>query len=110
MKNVEWQLRVKGEVAVTPQDVIRATARYFRIQVEVIREKDAHKFVNRARQIAVWICHEKFPEMSYPDLGVVFNRDHTTIMSSVRKMGAEIEFKKDEKLKVQIAAIVEMVW
>ena len=43
-----------------------------------------------ARQEMIWKVRRKFPELSYPQLGALFNRDHTTAMYAVRKVEAKV--------------------
>lgn len=65
----------------------RAVARRYRISVKELLSRDRHKTLAEARQVACFLCRT-LPEIapSYPELGRRFgNRDHTTIMSAVKR-------------------------
>ncbi len=42
-----------------------------------------------ARHACVYAVHKRRPDLSYPQLGRIFERDHTTILHAVRKCEAE---------------------
>jgi hypothetical protein len=48
-------------------------------------DRRAHVVV--ARYEAISAVHKTFPNWSYPVLGMIFNRDHTTIMHALKKLG-----------------------
>lgn len=60
----------------------------------------------RVRQVAMYMCYD-LTRHSYPSLGRIFNRDHTTILHATRKieaaMAADPEFAAEIK---QIEAAV----
>jgi chromosomal replication initiator protein len=50
--------------------------------------KDRHKSIAFARHVAMYLCKQRL-KCSFPELGRAFgNRDHTTVMSAVRKVEA----------------------
>jgi hypothetical protein len=59
-----------------------------------------------ARQVVYYVLREEF-EYSYPEIGMVMNRDHTTAMSSIPKLKKRME--NDSELKQQVdEAIAEI--
>jgi len=46
------------------------------------------KPVVRVRHAAIAATVQRFPWMTYPQLGRVFDRDHSTIMTALKKLGA----------------------
>ena len=66
--------------------VVAATAAHF--GTPTILDRDRHKSVALARQVAIYICRTYVrPTPSYPELGRWFGgRDHTTIMAAVRRI------------------------
>ena len=48
-----------------------------------IRGRDRHQSVARARQIAAWLIRlHSNPRRSFPEIGRLLGRDHTTIMAA----------------------------
>lgn len=65
--------------------------------------------IARARHAAMWIMRKTWsPEPSYPDLGRLFARDHTSIMSAVRKVDKEIAAGTAFGLTVLTLAAVDL--
>ena len=88
---------VQGEMAlVSPrapdvmsvEDIQRAVCTHFRLSNSELLSKDRHKSVAFARQVAMYLCRQRL-KCSFPELGRAFgNRDHTTVMSAVRRVEA----------------------
>jgi chromosomal replication initiation ATPase DnaA len=58
------------------------------------------KHVVRARHLAMRAIIEANPELSFPHIGRLFNRDHSTVMSAIGKMGMKPRTEgKDEYAK-----------
>ncbi len=71
--------------------VKNAVAKHFGIDVQKLTSKSRKGDIAKARHIAVWFCRE-YCEMSYPQIGHQFGgRDHSTIMSSWKKISTEID-------------------
>ena len=68
------------------EDIQRAVCSHFRLSNSELLSKDRHKSVAFARQVAMYLCRQRL-KCSFPELGRAFgNRDHTTVMSAVRKV------------------------
>jgi chromosomal replication initiator protein len=61
---------------------------HFEITMTELLSKDRHAHIADARHVAAWLLRET--GLSYPSIGKVLERDHTTIMHSVRKVEREI--------------------
>ena len=73
---------------------------YFKITLDDIKGKKRSQNINYPRQVAIYLCREIANE-SFPKIGTYFGgRDHSTIMSSYRKI--EGDLKTNEQLKVVI--------
>jgi chromosomal replication initiator protein len=91
--------------ALSVDDVAAAVARAFRVEKRKLTAKDRHKHVAFARHVAMFICYHKVRSWSYPELGHEFGkRDHTTVMSAVRKI--ELRVGSDGALRDKIDGIV----
>lgn len=60
-----------------------------------IIDQDRRPHVLAARREAIAAVHKQFPTWSYPVLGRVFKRDHSTIMWALQCAGAYTPRKKD---------------
>jgi chromosomal replication initiator protein len=70
------------------EDIQRAVCNHFRLSNAELLSKDRHKSVAFARQVAMYLCRQRL-KCSFPELGRAFgNRDHTTVMSAVRRVEA----------------------
>jgi chromosomal replication initiator protein len=68
------------------EDVQRVVCHYFKLRSTDLLSKDRHKSVAFARHVAMYLCKQRL-KCSFPELGRAFgNRDHTTVMSAVRKI------------------------
>ena len=68
------------------EDIQKAVCGHFRLSNSDLLSKDRHKSVAFARQVAMYLCRQRL-KCSFPELGRAFgNRDHTTVMSAVRKV------------------------
>jgi chromosomal replication initiator protein len=68
------------------EDIQRAVCGHFRLTNADLLSKDRHRSVAFARQVAMYLCRQRL-KCSFPELGRAFgNRDHTTVMSAVRRM------------------------
>ena len=78
---------------------------YFKITLEDIKGKKRSQNINYPRQVAIYLCRTLANE-SFPKIGTYFGgRDHSTIMSSYRKI--ENDLKTNEQLKVVIKELKE---
>ena len=65
--------------------IIETTARYFDRTVAELMSRDGHYPLTEHRQIAMFLCRE-LAGMSSPSVGLVFDRDHSTVLYAERKM------------------------
>lgn len=85
------------------EDIQRAVCGHFRITNTDLMSKDRHKSVAFARQVAMYLCRQRL-KCSFPELGRAFgNRDHTTVMSAVRRVEKMIE--EDPQVNAHLEAI-----
>ena len=80
---------------------------YFKITIEDIKGKKRSQNINYPRQVAIYLCRTLANE-SFPKIGTYFGgRDHSTIMSSYRKI--ERDLKSNEQLKIVIKELKQML-
>jgi chromosomal replication initiator protein len=79
------------------EDIQRIVCHHFKLRSTDLLSKDRHKSVAFARHVAMYLCKQRL-KCSFPELGRAFgNRDHTTVMSAVRK----IESLRSESAEVR---------
>jgi chromosomal replication initiator protein len=70
------------------EDIQRIVCHHFKLRSHDLLSKDRHKSIAFARHVAMYLCKQRL-KCSFPELGRAFgNRDHTTVMSAVRKVEA----------------------
>jgi len=85
------------------EDIQRAVCSHFRLSNSELLSKDRHKSVAFARQVAMYVCRQRL-KSSFPELGRAFgNRDHTTVMSAVRRV--EALRQRDPQVNAHLEAI-----
>lgn len=71
---------------VTVDSIQKTIADFYNISIADLKSSKRNKSIAGPRHIAVWLC-KKLTEYSLSDIGEEFGgRDHTTIMSSIRKI------------------------
>jgi chromosomal replication initiator protein len=84
-------------------DIQKAVCSHFRLSNSELLSKDRHKSVAFARQVAMYVCRQRL-KSSFPELGRAFgNRDHTTVMSAVRRV--EALRQRDPQVNAHLEAI-----
>lgn len=83
-------------------EIQREVARYYKIGVEELRGQRRVKHVAHARQVAMYLCRT-LTDASFPEIGKKFNKDHSTVISSVRKI--EQARGGDSQLKLQLGEL-----
>jgi chromosomal replication initiator protein len=77
--------------ATTVEDVQRAVCEYFNIRIADLKGKRRHRAVSFPRMVAMYLCRQRLG-VSFPEIGQRFGgKDHTTVMSAVRKIDGLVE-------------------
>ena len=77
-----------NQVAVTAQDIMEIVANYFGLSVDDLICKSRVGALVEARSIAMFLCR-RMTDLSYPDIGRLFNRDHSTVVTAYKKIEAQ---------------------
>lgn len=84
----------------------KAVADYYDLTVENLKSKKRTANINKARQIAIYLC-QRTTEETLDKIGLEFNRDHSTVIHACNVIDEEL--KTNEELKEQIKAIKEKI-
>ena len=88
----------------TVEDIQRIVCGYFGIRLADLKSRRRHRAVSFPRMVAMYICRQRLGT-SYPELGERFGgKDHTTVISAVRKIGGLVE-AQDERVLSAVGAI-----
>ncbi len=83
----------------TPDFIIKAVAKYFETDPSLLLGKNNSEKIVMPRQIAMYIVRDMVG-LSYPKIGEIFKKDHSTVMHAIKKLNDLME--KDDALKTQI--------
>ncbi len=87
-------------------DVKKIVAKKYHTTVKKIISRQRQKVILEARQIAIFICRDLL-NLTYKKIAKNFNRDHTTIMNSYKKINNRRN--RDIKCKNKIKEIVDQL-
>lgn len=77
----------KTEALPTPALIISEVSRFYSVEESVLRGTLKNKGTAEARQIAMYLIR-KLTNLSLPDIGREFGRDHSTVIHSIKKVEA----------------------
>ena len=89
-KNSIADLMTGGEpVGVTIDRILEKVAKKYGVSTEDIRGSKRTKEIAWARHISIYLIR-KLTDMSLPQIGKIFNRDHTTVINSLKTIEKEL--------------------
>ena len=98
---IEHYVSSKAEKVVTPEMIIDAVSKLFRVNKEEITSKRKTKEIVIPRQISIYLC-KNLTELSFNKIGEYFGgKDHSTVMHAVKKVDFYIENDPYIKEKVE---------
>ena len=83
----------EGNAVPTASLIITQVCKFYSIDEAVIRGTQKNKGTAEARQVAMYLIR-KLTNLSLPDIGKEFDRDHSTVLYAVRKV--EMALKKGD--------------
>jgi len=86
-------------ISVTVDKIFAAIFKKYGVKKEDIVGKSRNKEIANARHIAIYLIKE-ITEMSYPDVGKIFSRDHTTMIASYQNI--EKRLASEAMMQVEI--------
>lgn len=85
-KILVWAAMEDSEDKAVPGDLIRAVAMKHALTVADIKGPSRAMNIVDARQEAMAMVYKTRPDLSLPQIGRIFDRDHTTILHALRKL------------------------
>ena len=77
--------KTEGNALPTPGLIISQVCKFYNIDEIVLRGSNKSKGTAEARQIAMYLVR-KLTNLSLPDIGQEFSRDHTTVLYAIQKV------------------------
>ena len=75
---------------VKARDIQRITALEYNMTVDDIMSYHRNMPFIEMRHVAMWLCRQ-MTALSYPEIGRQFRRDHTSVLSAVRKIQSRVD-------------------
>ena len=82
--------KTEGNAVPTPSIIISQVCKFYSVDETVLRGTLKNKGTTEARQMAIYLIR-KLTNLSLPDIGKEFNRDHTTVLYAIRKVEASLK-------------------
>ena len=100
---IDDMFKNEGNALPTPSLIISQVCKFYSIEESVLRGTLKNKGTAEARQVAVYLIR-KLTNLSTPDIGKEFGKDHSTILHSIKKVEAALK-AGDENLQNHIRDI-----
>ena len=82
---IDDMFKAEGNSVPTPGLIISQVCKFFNVDEVTLRGTNRSKGTADARHVAIYLIRQ-LTNMSLPDIGKEFNRDHSTILNSIRKI------------------------
>ena len=87
---IDDMFKKEGNAVPTPSLIISQVCKCYSIDEAVLRGTLKNKGTTEARQMAIYLIR-KLTNLSLPDIGKEFNRDHSTVLYAIRKVEASLK-------------------
>lgn len=91
---IDDMFKSEGNALPTPSLIISQVSKFYSVDEAILRGTLKNKGVAEARQIAMYLIR-KLTNLSLPDIGKEFARDHSTVLYAIRKV--EIAIKNGDE-------------
>jgi len=100
---IDDMFKNEGNALPTPSLIISHVCKFYSIDESVLRGTLKNKGTAEARQVAIYLIR-KLTNLSTPDIGKEFGKDHSTILHSIKKVETALK-NGDENLQNHIRDI-----
>ena len=98
-------LKEEKSFEITPNRVIEEVAAQFQVTEQEITGKSQYRNLVLPRQVAMYICRHKL-KLPFIKIGEIFARDHSTVISSIKKIDQIVSSSQSTNSQ-SIAAIIQ---
>ena len=99
---IDDMFKSEGNALPTPSLIISQVCKFYSIDEVLLRGTQKNKGTAEARQIAMYLIR-KLTNLSLPDIGKEFARDHSTVLYAIRKV--EVALKNGDTMQNNIRDI-----
>lgn len=89
-KALEDLIEEEKQGELTPEKILITVAEHFGVTSDDLTGNSQRKESVLPRQVAMYLCRSKL-NLPYMKIGQLFDRDHSTVMSSIKKIEGELE-------------------
>ena len=89
-KVISDMFKSEGDALPTPNLIISQVCKFYNVDETVLRSTQKNKGTAEARQVAIYLIR-KLTNLSTPDIGKEFGRDHSTVLHSIRKIESSLK-------------------
>ena len=82
---IDDMFKSEGSAVPTPSLIISQVSKFYAIDETILRGTKKNKNTAEARQVAMYLIRQ-LTNLSLPDIGQEFSRDHSTVRHSIRKI------------------------
>ena len=82
---IDDMFKSEGNAVPTPALIITQVSKFYNVDEQVLRGTQKNKGTAEARQVAMYLIR-KLTNLSLPDIGKEFGRDHSTVLYAIRKV------------------------
>ena len=87
---IDDMFKSEGNALPTPNLIITQVCKFYSVDESVLRGTQRTRGVSEARQMSMYLIR-KLTNLSLPDIGNEFAKDHTTVMHAIRKVEAALK-------------------
>ncbi len=95
--------KAEGNAVPTPNLIISQVCKFYSVDESVLRGSQKSKGIAEARQMCMYLIR-KLTNLSLPDIGKEFGKDHSTVLYNIRKVETQLK-KGDTNLQNNIRDI-----
>ena len=87
---IDDMFKSEGNALPTPNLIISQVCKFYSVDETVLRGTQRTRGVSEARQMSMYLIR-KLTNLSLPDIGNEFAKDHTTVMHAIKKVEASLK-------------------
>ena len=87
---IDDMFKNEGNALPTPSLIVSQVCKFYNVDEITVRGSQRNKGVAEPRQVAMYMLR-KLTNLSLPEIGLQFARDHTTALHSINKVETELK-------------------
>ena len=87
---IDDMFKVEGNALPTPSLIISQVCKFYSVDEIALRGSQRSKGIAEPRQVAMYLVR-KLTNLSLPDIGAQFARDHTTVLYAINKVESDLK-------------------